>query len=56
MRPDSCPRVIEKIMISCSKIDRVIDTALGLMFWCSVVGMVVFVAVVNARARAENET
>jgi hypothetical protein len=54
--PDSFPRVVEKIMITCSKIDKAIDTVLGGVFWCGVVGMIVFVTVVRARARADVET
>ena len=55
--PAECsPRVIEKIMITCSKIDKAIDTVVGFVFWCSVVGMVVFVSVVRARQRANVET
>ena len=56
-RRSSLARVIEKNMLNIrSKIDRVVDNLSLLVFWCSVVGMVVFVSVVKARERADKET
>ena len=51
-----CPRLTEKIMINLSSIrDRVVDTAVTVVMWTCVMGLL-YVTVVLRERRYENET
>ena len=53
---ESCPRVREKIMINLSSIrDRVVDTAVTVVMWSCVMGLLYITVVMRERQR-QNET
>ena len=53
---ESCPRVREKIMINLSSIrDRVVDTAVTVVMWSCVMGLL-YITVVLRERRHEKET
>ena len=53
---ESCPRVTEKIMINLSSIrDRVVDTAVTVVMWSCVMGLLYITVVMRERQR-KNET
>ena len=56
MPADFSPRVIEKIMIRLSSIrDRVVDTAVTVVMWSCVMGLL-YITVVLRERRYEDET